>query len=406
MKILCVFGQHNYGMPERGEAYEYVNFIPALRRLGHEVVFFESFDKSRYCDFADLNIKLLEAVQREAPEVILFVLMNYEIWLETLDTIRASSSAILISWATDDSWKYEQCSRHIARPFHIYATTYPDALLKSKVDGYSNFVLTQWGADAERMLEPMPAADCRYKVTFVGSAFGNRRDLVKRLEQQGITVDCFGYGWPNGPVSVSQMRTIIRETVISLNFGDSGIHLQGAKLGRNRQIKARNFEVPGYGGFLLTETLESLQDFYTLGSEAVIYEGMDDLVRKIRYYLEHPAERDAIAFAGYRRTVREHTYDVRFSALLEAVGQLRARLPFSVPQIDFERFSGHVRRHRATGWLMPCKSILLIFFILIWGRQRGPRAARRLLFELSWRVLGAKTYRCTGYPGRLFYKES
>ena len=44
MKILCVLGEHNYGDPGRGECYEYVNFLPALKSLGHEVVFFESFN--------------------------------------------------------------------------------------------------------------------------------------------------------------------------------------------------------------------------------------------------------------------------------------------------------------------------------------------------------------------------
>ena len=39
MRVLCVFGEHNYGDPNRGEGYEYANFVPALRRLGHEVLF-------------------------------------------------------------------------------------------------------------------------------------------------------------------------------------------------------------------------------------------------------------------------------------------------------------------------------------------------------------------------------
>lgn len=406
MKILCVFGQHNYGSPERGEGYEYSNFLPALRRLGHEVVFFESFDRSCYVDFADLNLRLLETVQREAPDAILFVLMSYEIWLETLTTLRESSGAVLISWATDDSWKYEQFSRYVARPFDVYATTYPEALRKSQRNGHSNFVLTQWAADAQQLMEPLPAADCRYEVSFVGSAYGNRRELVQQLAQRGIAVDCFGHGWPNGPVDTARMRGIIRESVISLNFGDSGLLIQGARLGRNRQIKARNFEVPGCGGFLLTETLESLGDFFVPGREVVVYEGVDDLANKIRHYLDHPAERDAIAFAGHRRTASAHTYDARFRELLEDAARLTARRPSRAPRIDFARFSDHVRRHRANRWLMPLKWALLVPCWMIWGRQRGPRAARRFLFELSWRVAGAHTYTCAGYPGRLFYKES
>lgn len=406
MKILCVFGEHNYGSPERGEGYEYSNFLPALRRLGHEVVFFESFDKSRYVDFADLNLKLLETVQREVPDVVLFVLMNCEIWLETLTALRESSSAILVSWATDDSWKYEQFSRYVATPFHLYATTYPEALQKSREDGHSNFVLTQWAADAERLAEPLPAARCRYQVSFVGSAFGNRRELVQQLAGRGVAVECFGYGWPNGPVDTARMRSILRESVVSLNFGDSGLLIQGGRLARNRQIKARNFEVPGCGGFLLTETLESLENFYTPGREVVIYEGIDDLAGKIRYYLDHPAERDAIALAGHRRTASAHTYDARFRELLGIAARHKAGRPSHAPRIDFARFSVYVRRHRSNAWLAPLKWALLAPCVLIWGRQRGPRAARRILFELSWRVAGARTYTCTGLPGRLFYKES
>jgi len=34
------------------------------------------------------------------------------------------------------------------------------------------------------------------------------------------------------------------------------------------------------------------------------------------------------------------------------------------------------------------------------------RAARRLLFEISWRLGGRRTYSAAGLPGRLFYRES
>ena len=52
MKILCVFGKHHYGRPALGIGIEYAAFTSALRRLGHEVVHFESWDRSLYCDYA------------------------------------------------------------------------------------------------------------------------------------------------------------------------------------------------------------------------------------------------------------------------------------------------------------------------------------------------------------------
>jgi len=50
--------------------------------------------------------------------------------------------------------------------------------------------------------------------------------------------------------------------------------------------------------------------------------------------------------------------------------------------------------------------LLVVPLSVLFGKTRGARAARRLLFELSWRVTGAKTYSASGWPGRLFYRES
>jgi spore maturation protein CgeB len=50
--------------------------------------------------------------------------------------------------------------------------------------------------------------------------------------------------------------------------------------------------------------------------------------------------------------------------------------------------------------------LLVASFSLAFGKERGARAARRVVYELSWRLTGATTYRARGLPGRLFYAES
>ncbi len=406
MKILCVLGEHNYGDPSRGEGYEYVNFLPALRNLGHEIVFFESLDRSRYRDFADLNRRFLETVQTERPDIIFCVLLLYELWQETLQLVRKYSDALLVNWATDDSWKYEQFSKYVAPPFHVYATTYPDALGKAVKDEYKNFELTQWAANSGTLTEPLPAAQCRYSVSFVGSAYGNRARWIEALGRQGIPVECFGYGWKNGPVAAHEIPRIMRESIISLNFGDSGMVMRGLAPRRSRQIKARIFEVPGAGGMLLTESAEGLDRFYRVGEEIAVFEGVEDLAAKIRYFLDHPAQRDAIALKGYQRTRKEHTYEHRFSTLLDVAVTARGQRGPAFSQIDFEEYTIIERRHRVGLLLSAFRLLLLVPCVIVWGKTRGPRAARRILHELSWRLAGKKTYGVTGWPGRLFYRES
>lgn len=406
MKVLCVFGEHNYGNPERGDCYEYVNFLPALRNLGHEVVFFESFNRSRYQNFAALNRKLLERVKTDRPDVVICVLLGYEVWLETLQLICDQSTATLINWSTDDSWKYEQFSKFVAPVFHLYATTYAIAVEKAKKDGHKNFYLTQWAANSNSMQKPLPASECKYLVTFIGTAYGKRPQLVSRLAEEGIKVECFGFGWKNGPVHAEDIPRIMRESVISLNFGDSGVQWKGIRPVRSRQIKARIFEVPGAGGFLITEHAEELRKFYS-PDEIETFEGVEELVSKIRKYLKHYAYRDRIADSGYQRTIDQHTYELRFSKLLDAAKNKKInRAENLTSEIDMEMFSVIEKRHQVGIALRLFGQLWRFPFILLWGKVRGPRAARRLMFELSWRLMGRKTYSASGWTGRLFYQES
>lgn len=406
MRILAVFGQHNYGNPTRGIGYEYANFIPAFRSLGHEVLFFESLDKSAYSNYADLNRKLLQTVEQKKPDVIFFVLMTYEVWLETLQLIREGSSAALIHWATDDSWKYEQFSRFIAPKFDLYATTYQSAIIKAKADKLNNFVLSQWAADSSRMAQPLRADQCRYQVSFVGSMYGNRQQWVANLKQRGIHVEAFGYGWPNGPIPANNVARIMRESLISLNFGDSGMVIDGGIPAHNRQTKARVFEVPGAGGLLATESASNLEDFFIPGKEIIVFQGIDDLVKKIEYLFTHPDDRDAIALAGHARTKTEHSYEARLSPLLkQAVEWRKSRAPAS-HTIDFDQFEAIAQSHSPHFLLRMLKFTILLPCLLIWGKERGPRAARRFIYELTWRYLGRKAYSATNWAGRIFYKQS
>jgi spore maturation protein CgeB len=86
------------------------------------------------------------------------------------------------------------------------------------------------------------------------------------------------------------------------------------------QIKGRNFEIPGCGAFLLTDPAENLGEYYHLDREVATFDRPRQLPQRIRFYLEHEAEREAIATAGHARTLAEHTYERRFSEAFAAMG--------------------------------------------------------------------------------------
>lgn len=54
-------------------------------------------------------------------------------------------------------------------------------------------------------------------------------------------------------------------------------------------------------GFLLTNFQEDFLDYFVPDEDFIYYESEDDLIEKINYYLNHPAERQEIAHNGYER---------------------------------------------------------------------------------------------------------
>ncbi|HEX4329443.1 MAG TPA: glycosyltransferase [Burkholderiales bacterium] len=373
---------------------EYTHFLPALRALGHEVHFFDSLARDAHADFAALNRALLKSTEELQPDVVFTVLLLAEVWLETVALLRRAGCKV-VNWSTDDSWKYREFARLIAADFDLFATTFPDALPWYAADGIGNVFLTQWAASADWLAEPRPARDCRYPVSFIGSAYGSRAERIARLGAAGVVVECFGHGWPNGAVAAERIAQIMRDSMVSLNFSEGSA-------GGPAQIKARVFEVPAAGGMLLTEAAPHLQDYLVPGNEAVLFQDDADLAAQARQLLEDPDRRDAIACAGHARVARQHTYEQRLRALLQRVGAVAS----GPRDIDWPEFERHSRAHIPGPGLRLLRWLLVTPCVLVWGRTRGRRAARRILFELSWRLVGRRTYTAAGWSGRLFYRES
>ena len=398
MKILCVFGKHQYGDPSRGLGTEYAAFVPSLKNLGHEVIHFESWDRRFYPDYRELNKHLLATIERESPHVMLAVQLNYEIWTETLNIIKDHSSVATICWTTDDSWKYREVSRFIGKAYHAMTTTYPETIPLYCRDGISHVLLTQWATNGANLTAPLKAKKCIYPVTFVGAAHGNRKQQIKQLKALGVEVVCFGYGWPFGPVPGQDIPKIMRESVISLNFSNAS--------GRGgKQIKARTFEVPGAGGFLLTEYAPGLEAVYTIGKEIDIFHNPKELSEKIKYYLSNFDKRDQMALAGYERTRSDHTYEDRLRKVLDFALLAKGHGAIDEPKGLWASFVLIFRDHGMNFGLRFLRKILVLPTVLVWGKTRGPRAARRLVFELSWRFFGKKTFTASGWPGRMFPEQ-
>jgi hypothetical protein len=201
--------------------------------------------------------------------------------------------------------------RDICMHFDLCWTSTRDALEKYCVEGALPIYLPE-GANPE-VHRPYDV-EKTFDVTFVGQRYDNRPAVIEALTSAGIRVEAFGPGWPNGLLSTEEMVKMYSRSRISLGFGGVVGHKD------TYHLKGRDFEVPMSGGLYLTEQHEELESVYEVGKEIVTYSGIDDLVSKIRWLLSHPEESERIRIAGRERSLREHTWEMRFEKIFGLLG--------------------------------------------------------------------------------------
>ncbi|MDR7422311.1 MAG: glycosyltransferase [Armatimonadota bacterium] len=310
LRLLYVAPRHENGNPARGLSYEENHFLPALAALGFDVLPLDSLGLVRRAGRRVASEVLVEAAFRYRPEVAFFVLFRDDFEPEAVEEVRRLGCTTF-NWFADDHWRFESFSRRWAPRFAWAVTTDPRAPARYREHRIAHVIRSQWGVN-HHLFRPLNRP-CRFDVTFIGQPHGRRRAVLRALARAGLDVRAWGYGWRGGRVSTHRAVEIVNESAVNLN-------LSNAVTGTVDQIKGRDFEVPACRALLLTQRVEALDDYYDPGTEVLVYDGLDDLVDRARWALGHPGEADRIRDAGYRRVLREHTYERRFLDIFRRAG--------------------------------------------------------------------------------------
>ncbi len=146
-------------------------------------------------------------------------------------------------------------------------------------------------------------------VAFAGSVMlpvhQQRYDLLQQLEAT------FSTHMASRVFRDELCRTIARGKLV---FNHSAVH----------EVNMRVFEVMAMGRPLITNReseRNGLTDLFEDGKHLILYDGPEDLIEKVRYYLDHDEEREAIAQAGYALATTKHRYLDRIDTLLAIVAE-------------------------------------------------------------------------------------
>jgi spore maturation protein CgeB len=331
MRILYVAMADDYGDPARGLSFEETNFRSALEGMGHDVVPFDFITTEREVGREEMNARLGAVAEETKPDASLFFLFKDEIAPATIQAV-GKAGGPTINWFADDQWRFDSFTRHFASSFDVCVTTDHDSVARYHDIGVQRVVLSQWACN--RYAYRRVTTELEHEVTFVGQSYGSRPKVAERLREAGHKVECWGFGWPEGRLEHGQMVRVFSSSAVNLNLSNAwkpeyslrmraGAVARGIKLDtrpRRDQIKGRNFEVPGCGGFLLTQQVPHLEEYFVPGKEIGVFRDEDELVRQVGYWQTNPEERAAVAEAGYRRVLAQHTYNHRFEEIFRAAG--------------------------------------------------------------------------------------
>lgn len=352
MKVLFAGLKYDYGILERGPSLESKSLVPAIEAVSEQSDVFW-FEENGFPDNLNLlQTKLIEYVDTVQPDVVFFVLMKDEIYQSTLKYL--SNRYIVTNWFCDDTWRFDDFSRVIS-PFLTVSITNDKYSLKKYEKIGCTSILTQWATlDYEEDLD-FSNIDYHYDISFIGSKNPARAWMVNELKKQNINVRCFGAGWKGGRVSFEEMKDVFYKSKINLNLSNSvpqnfaflkfaffnffkacfnfkagslkqylrngNTYFQAIKFyffgnKTSEQVKARNFEIAGWGGFQLTQYALEIEDYYNIGTEIAIFTNPNELVQQCKYYLENDDIRKQICKKGHKRT-SEYTYVARLREIVD-----------------------------------------------------------------------------------------
>jgi hypothetical protein len=186
--------------------------------------------------------------------------------------------------------------------------------------------INHWNTELYKGGEPR---DPDIDVSFVGNINqANRRQYIKFLEQNGVAPEVYGSGSKNGLVPFEKMIDVWHRSKINLHFTSlsypKGFLVTPPNINlRIKQYKGRILEVPLSGGFLLTEYMPDMEHFLKIGEECDVFYSKEDMLEKIKYYLEHDEEREKIAKKGYERCMSDYNFRSGLKKMFNALQDIQ-----------------------------------------------------------------------------------
>jgi len=285
-----------------------IYFHKPLQEVFSKVIAYDFVKRMTEIGIKGVNKEIIELVRKERPKYVIWFMSIYELLESTFDSIREEGS-IVVAWVSDDEYRFAYYSKWWI-PHLDYCVSHDlEAIPKYQaLGGQAIFAFPCEGVPVDRDWSKIEE---KYEVSFVGwKSKALRAQYIDEIKKRDIPIQLFGRGWEGGYIPHEDMIGIFKTSKINLNFSGTG----------NRTgLKGRLSTVCLAGGFLLTEYTPGIENYFKIDKEIVCFRNTEEMIEKIKYYLNHDEDRRAIAQAGWKRAINEYTPFHMYSRVFDKI---------------------------------------------------------------------------------------
>ena len=308
------------------------NVGDALQRLGHEVTQLgpaRPYGRGRLVDRAAelasqalprLDQRAQGRIVRAALDADCEIVINLDACLMPSVVARLKSSGARVAFWFPDAVVHLGRQLMLLAPYDaiFFKEPFVTDRLRAML-GLPVYYLPQ--ACNPRWHRPVTPAGTEPCLVIAGNMYPSRVRLLDRLIAKGIPLKLYGGGFPRwigetAAQAVHTGRIVTREDKARVFRSAAGV-LNTMHLGEVNGVNVRLFEAAGCGAAVLTEFRPTVPELFAVGEEVLAFHDFDDLVEQATRLLDERGLTGRLGDAATQRAHRDHTYDLRITAILE-----------------------------------------------------------------------------------------
>jgi spore maturation protein CgeB len=269
-----------------------------------------------------LTSKVLSAAEEARPDLV--VVCHDFLYPSQVAALRAKTGAPIALWFPDSIGQFHR-AMFLAGPYDalFFKDPYIVEMLRRELRARAYYLPECCNPRVHRPVELNATDILKYgaDIAIAGNLYPSRVALFAQLKRFRVSI--WGNPAPSW-VDTSGVREMLRNEYVT--GGEKVKAFLAAKIVLNNLhpaeiwgVNARAFEVCGIGAFQIISWRPALDQLFDDGEEVVTFRSVDELHRKLDFYLQRTEERVAIAGAGRRRALKEHTYSQRLELLIRTI---------------------------------------------------------------------------------------